>query len=87
MPAAELASIMSEYLALERARVMRRLLVFRCGSIAGTIAVLGLALHWLPATMSWFSAGLFLIPPAWAWIAERRRNHSLGRRLGRTRKS
>lgn len=77
----ELSGIMADYLALERARIMRRLLVMRCGSLALAAAVIGLAFHWLSPFASWFSVGAFLTPPAWAWFVEIRRHVQLSRRL------
>ena len=56
----ELNRIMADSLALERARVFRRLLVTRCGALAAASAVVGLWLRWLPPFASWFSVTLFL---------------------------
>jgi hypothetical protein len=79
---AELTGIMADYLALERVRTVRRLLVIRCGLLALATALIGLALHRLTAFASWFSITAFLTPPASAWLLEMRRNARLGRRLG-----
>jgi len=81
IPPEELSGIMADYLALERARIFRRLLVTRFGLLAVTAAVIGGLLHWLPPFASWFSIGLFLTPPLWAWIVELRRERRLSRRL------
>jgi hypothetical protein len=78
---AELAKIIAEYLEVERVRTVRRLLVRRCGLLAGATAVIGLALHWVTAFASWFSISAFLALPASAWIFEVRRNARLGRLL------
>jgi hypothetical protein len=78
---AELTGIMADYLALERVRTFRRLLMIRCGLLAVATALIGFGLHWLTAFASWFSITAFLTLPASAWILEIRRNARLGRRL------
>jgi Flp pilus assembly protein TadB len=77
----QLSRIMADYLALERARIVRRLLVRRFGLLALIVAVAGAGFHWLPPFASWFSVGIFLVPPASAWIVEVRRDRQLARRL------
>ena len=72
---------MKEYLALERARVYRRLFVTRFGLLAPWVAILGPGLHWLSPFAAWFSAGMCLVIPAWAWVAELRCDWRLARRL------
>ena len=77
----ELDEILADYLALERVRIFRRLLVTRFGFLALATAVAGLGLHWLPVFASWFSVGVFLVPPVWAWVVECQRSRRLARRL------
>ena len=76
-----LAALMAEYVSVERARVIRRLLVTRLGTLALIPAVLGLVFHRLTAFTSWFSIGAFLSPAACAWIVEVRRERRLARCL------
>ena len=75
------SDIMADYLALERARIYRRLFVTRCGLLALFMAVIGLGLHWLPGVASWSSVGLCSVAPIWAWIIELRYGRRLARRL------
>lgn len=77
----ELNRIMADYLALERVRVFRRLLVTRCGILATVVAVAGLWLHWLPPFASWFTVTLFLVPPTWACVLEWTRRRRLAELL------
>jgi len=77
----ELSGIVADHLALEHAQIFRRLLVTRCGLLALATAVMGLVFHWLSPFASWFSVGVFLMPPAWAWVVEIRRHARLRRRL------
>ena len=81
-------AITAEYLALERARIHRRLFVARFGLLAFVLVIVGFGLHWLTAAGS--SAGVMLcsVPPAWAWVAELRCDRRLARALeGIARKS
>jgi Flp pilus assembly protein TadB len=77
----QLNRVMADYLALERARTFRRLLVRRLGLLALVMVVIGVGFHWLPTFASWISVGLCLVPSAWAWIAEIRLERRLARRL------
>jgi hypothetical protein len=77
----ELSGIMADYLALEEARIFRRLLVVRFGILAFIAGIAGAVLHWLSPFASWFSVGVFLVPPVSAWIIELRRDRRLARRL------
>jgi Flp pilus assembly protein TadB len=77
----QLSGIMADYLALERARIFRRLLVLRFGLLALGAAIVGGVLHWLPPSGTWVTVGVFVVPPAWAWIVELRRDRRLARRL------
>ena len=75
----QLSGIMADYLALERARIFRRLLVKRFGMLAAILA--GVSFHWLSAFASWFSVGLCVAAPVWAWIVELGCERRLARRL------
>jgi hypothetical protein len=79
--AEQLSGIVADFLAIEEARILRRLLVTRFGILALGVAVLGFGFHWLPPFASWFTLALFLTPPSWAWIVELRRDWRLARRL------
>jgi hypothetical protein len=78
----ELSGIMADYLGVERARIIRRLLVIRCGLLALAAGIVGFGLHWLTQWASWISMGVLLTPPASAWIVELRRDLRLERRVG-----
>jgi hypothetical protein len=75
----QLQAITADYLALERIRVFRRLLVKRCTILAVVAAAVSLA--WLSRFALWFSVALCLTPPAWAWIIEIRRGWRLAARV------
>lgn len=75
----QLSGIMADYLALERARIFRRLLVKRFGVLAAVFA--GVSVHWLSAFASWFSVGLCVAAPVWAWMVELGCERRLARRL------
>ena len=81
VPPGQLGGIMTDYLALDRVRMLRRLLMRRCGSLALVVAAYGGVFHRLTPVMSWFSFGLCLIPPAWAWGVELRHHRQLARRI------
>jgi len=78
--------IMADYLALERARRFRGVLVQRCGALAAGIVLLGTVLRILPPIPTWFSLGAFVALPVSAWIVELRRERRLANRLDRVRK-
>ena len=73
VPPDQLSAIMADYLALEQARVFRRLLVVRCGLMALVIAAAGFGFGWLPRFAWIFGASLFLAVPGAAWLVELRR--------------
>jgi hypothetical protein len=77
----QISAIMGAYLALERARIYRRLFVTRFGLLAIALAVIGFAFHWLPPIASWSSVGLCAVAPTWAWVAELRCDWRLERSL------
>ena len=66
-----LGGILADYLALDRARVARRLLVKRCGTLAGLAFALALSAHASLAVRT-IAPGVLATPAVWAWIAERR---------------
>jgi hypothetical protein len=78
----ELTEIMTESVALERARIYRRLFVTRCGALAAVIAVTAAAFGRLGTFEVWFSVALCLVAPVWAGVAELRCYRRLARRLG-----
>ena len=75
----QLAGIMSDYLALERARILRQLLAVRFGVL--TVVVAGVGFLWLSAFAAWFSVGLCALAPGWAWMVELGCERRLARRL------
>lgn len=80
---AELNQLLADYVALERVRVFRRLLVRRFGALSAAVLVMGVALHWISPAATACSVALFLVPPIWAWIAELRFDRALDTRLER----
>ena len=78
---ATLNALMADYLALERARVYRRLVVRRFSLLAFVFAVIGFGFRWLPQFASWFSVGLCTAVSVWAGIVELRCDRRLTRRL------
>ena len=66
----ELNQVLADYVALERVRVFRRLLVMRFGALSVAVFVIGAALHWISPVATATSIALFLIPPVWACVAE-----------------
>jgi len=77
----QINALMAECMALEQLRVFRRLLVMRCGGIAATLAVGGPLLGLLHSFAYWLSMGMFVLAPAGAWIAERRRERGLSEKV------
>jgi hypothetical protein len=79
VPREQLAAIIADYLALERARRYRRAFVAGFGLLAALILGLGAAVHERPA--SWLAAGFCLAAPVWAWAIELRCDLRLAKRL------
>jgi len=77
----ELRVILTAYLALDRARIFRRLFVIRFGLLAGVSVILALIVPGLSRVAHWLPPVLFLTPPAWAWIVELRLERRLARYL------
>jgi hypothetical protein len=77
----ELNVILAEYLALDRARIVRRLFVVRFGLLASASAIVALIVPGLSAIARWLPPLLFVTPALWAWIVELRRARRLARRL------
>ena len=75
----ELNAITADYLALERIRIFRRLLVRRFGAL--TLIAAAVSFTWLSRVAFWFSVGLCLAPPVWAWALEIYREWRLAARL------
>ena len=81
VPPAELNVILADYLALERARLFRRLFVFRFGLLAAAATIVSIVFPGLPAFARWFPPTLCLAPPIAAWIREWRLARRLSQRL------
>ena len=77
----QLTAIVTDYLALERARTYRRRFVTCFGTLALLLGVVGLGFQWLSAYVSWFTVGLCTVLTAVAWLAELRCDRRLARRL------
>jgi hypothetical protein len=77
----QIDAMLTEYLALERARLYRRLSVTRFSLLALLVAVIGFHLDWLPHSASFVSIGLCALAPVWAWVAELRCDWRLAQRL------
>jgi hypothetical protein len=75
----ELRIILAEYLALDRARVFRRLFVVRFGLLTTVSVLVALLAPGMPVVARWLPPVLCLAPPTWAVIVEVR----LARRLAR----
>jgi hypothetical protein len=77
----ELSAVLTQYLALERIRIIRRLLIPRCALVVVAIALIGGGYGWLPRFATWLSAGVFVALPAVAWTIEIHRARQLAHRL------
>ena len=79
----QLSAIMADYLALERARIFRRLFVDAVRSAGAVVAIVGVGLHWLPAVATWFSVGLCVAARPGRGSSSCRCDWRLARRLDR----
>ena len=70
---------MADYLALEHARIFRRLLVRRFAVLAPILGAV--SFFWLSAFAFWFSIGLCMAVPTWAWTVELDHERRLARQL------
>ena len=75
----QLGGMIADYLALERARCQRRVLVTVFGLLAMLMLAVGAALQRDGA--AWIAVVLCLAVPAWAWTIELKRDSRLARRL------
>jgi hypothetical protein len=71
VPPDTLRDILTDYVALDRARMFRRMLVTRFGILVLVAIGVALAAPGLSMAARTVPIGLFLAPPAWAWIVER----------------
>jgi hypothetical protein len=77
----ELGRILSDYLALDRARMIRRLMVARFGLLAVLAALLETVFHGFSPPVRVFTVALCLGPPFYARIVELARERRLSRRI------
>ena len=70
IPQEELGRVVADYLALDRARVLRRLMVPRFGVLALAACLLETLLHGFSVVARSLTVGLCLLPPVWAWLVE-----------------
>ena len=83
----ETSAVAGESMALEQVRMMRRLLVIRCGVLVILAALGGALVHGLTLLARCGSIVLVATPPILAWIIEIRLARRLGRRFVNRRKS
>ncbi len=83
VPEEELGGIVAEYLALDRIRIFRRLLVTRFGALALLAVLIGAVVPGFSWSARVGSVALFLLPPAWTWINELLMERRLAHRLER----
>jgi hypothetical protein len=79
LPQEELGRLLADYLALDRARIVRRLMVARFGVLAAGAALLETVVHGFSVFARSFTVALCLVPPIWAWIVELVRERQLSR--------
>jgi hypothetical protein len=75
----ELSGVLVDYLALERLRIFRRLLVERFAILAAIVALSGFL--WLSTIAACTAVGMCLTPPIWVWALEIRCERRLARTL------
>ena len=66
----DIGRILADYLALDRARIVRRLMVSRFGVLAGVAILVETVVHGFSGVARAVTLGLCLLPPAWAWVVE-----------------
>jgi hypothetical protein len=81
IPREELSRILSDYLALDRARICRRLMVARFGLLAVVAAFVETSFRGFSPLVRLLTVALCLFPPAWARIAEFAHERRLSRRI------
>ena len=77
----ELSRILSAYLALDRARIRRRLMVARFGLLAVLAALLETSFRGFSPLVRLFTVALCLFPPAWARMVEFAHERRLSQRI------
>ena len=81
VPPEQLNALITDYLALEHAKELRRLLVTRCGLAVVAIVAVGPVLGWLPPAASLLIGAGFLAAIGFAWLVELRLDRLLASRL------
>ena len=81
VPSQRINEVVAECLALERARMYRRLFLTRFGALAVVVAVVGWGFNWLSSVASCVSVGFCAIAPAWGWVHELKCARRLARSL------
>ena len=79
-PPEQLNALITDYLALEQAKELRRLLVTRCGLAVVAIVAVGPVLGWLPPAASLLFGAGFLSAIGFAWLVELRLDRLLASR-------
>jgi hypothetical protein len=79
--AQRLSAVVSDYMALEQARIFRQLFLMRFGPLAIVFGIAGLGLHWMPTVVAEASVAVCIAIAACAWIAELRCDWRLSKRL------
>lgn len=77
----QLIGIMTDYVALERARAHRKFLMIGFGALAFAISAASVGLHWFSSYTVWLGVGLCLVAPLLAWVVEVKCDWRLARRL------
>ena len=77
----EFDSVVSDHLALQQTRMVRKLLVVRCGALTLVALIGGFLVHGFSIYARCLAPVLFATPPVWAGLAEWRLDHRLKRRL------
>lgn len=68
----QLKALTTDYLALEHAQELRRLLVRRCGLAMFAVLAVGPGLGWLPPAATFLIGGGFLAVIGFVWLVELR---------------